>query len=387
MGIGTSGRGTADVVIVGGGVIGLAVAWRAALASLDAVVVDPDPGSGASFAAAGMLAPVTEAHYGEEELVRLNVAGAGRWPRFAAELEEEAGRGVGYLDCGTLAVARDADDWAALARLHRFQAELGLPAELLTGRECRRLEPLLAPGIRGGLLASGDHQVDSRALVAALLGALERRGMEVHREAAVEVVVEGDRARGVLLAGGGQVDAAAVVLAAGCWSAGIGGLPPEAVPPIRPVKGQILRLAGPARVASHNLRGLVRGSSVYLVPRADGRLVVGATMEEQGFDTSVTALAVAELLRDAIELVPAAGELELVEARAGLRPGSPDNGPMVGWSALPGLAVATGHHRNGMLLAPITAEGVVSMLAGSSGPGELSPFAPTRFAGALAGSR
>jgi glycine oxidase len=370
------------VVVVGGGVIGLAVAWRAAEASLVPVVVDPDPGSGASFAAAGMLAPVTEAHYGEEELVRLNLAGAQLWPRFAAELEAEAGEPVGYLACGTLAVAADGDDWAVLRDLQRFQAELGLSAQLLTPRECRHLEPLLTPGIRGGLLAVGDHQVDSRALLRALLAALERRGVEVRREAVTELVVQGDRATGVRLAGGDEIWANAVVLSAGCWSAGIGGLPAEAAPPIRPVKGQILRLGGPAseRVASRTVRGLVRGSPIYLVPRSDGRVVVGATAEEQSFDTTVRAGAVSSLLRDALELIPAVGELELLEARAGLRPGSPDNAPLVGWSALPGLAVATGHYRNGMLLAPITALGLVSLLAEGTLPIELEPFVPTRFA-------
>ncbi|MBO0715097.1 MAG: FAD-dependent oxidoreductase, partial [Acidimicrobiales bacterium] len=265
--------------------------------------------------------------------------------------------------------------------LQRFQAELGLSAELLTGRECRRLEPLLAPGIRGGLLADGDHQVDSRALVRALLSALDRRGVEVRREAVAELLVEGDRAVGVRLAGGDELSAGAVVLAAGCWSARLAGLPPEAAPPVRPVKGQILRLAGPAsaKVASHNVRGLVRGSPVYLVPRSDGRLVIGATVEEKAFDTTVEAGAVYTLLRDAIELLPAVSELELVEARAGLRPGSPDNAPLAGWSVLQGLAVATGHYRNGMLLAPITASGVASLLAEGAVPPELEPFAPTRF--------
>jgi glycine oxidase len=378
---GPSGR-SADVVVVGGGVIGLAVAWCAAKASLTPVVVDPDPGSGASFAAAGMLAPVTEAHYGEEELVQLNLAGAALWPRFAAELEAEAGEPVGYLACGTLAVAADGDDWAVLRELHRFEVELGLSAELLTPRECRHLEPLLAPGIRGGLLAVGDHQVDSRAVLRALLAALERQGVEVRREAVAELVVRGGRAAGVRLAGGDEISSDAVVLSAGCWSAGIGGLPPEAAPPVRPVKGQILRLAGPAsaKVASRTVRGFVRGSPVYLVPRSDGRVVVGATAEEQGFDTTVQAGAVFGLLRDAIELIPAVGELELVEARAGLRPGSPDNAPLVGRSPLPGLAVATGHYRNGMLLAPITAMGLTSLLAGGAVPVELEPFAPTRFA-------
>lgn len=371
-----------DVVVVGGGVIGLAVAWRAAQRDLAVTVVDPTPGQGASSVAAGMLAPVTEVHYGEEPLLRLNLDSARRWPGFAEELEAASGLPVGYRPVGTVAVALDADDNRALEELFRFQSELGLPVERLRGRECRELEPWLAPRARGGILVAGDHQVDSRALVAALEAAAQKAGVELLGERATAVQVAGDRARGVAVHDRDPLDAGAVVLAAGCWSASIGGLPPEAVPPVRPVKGQVVHVRGPAQppLIGHNVRGLVRGSSLYLVPRADGRVIIGATVEEQGFDTTVTAGAAYELLRDAVELVPGLTELELDRVEAGLRPGTPDNAPLLGPSPVDGLVVATGHYRNGILLTPATADAIAHLLATGDLPAEIAPFSPARFA-------
>jgi glycine oxidase len=372
-----------EVVIVGGGVIGLAIAWRAALGGLSVTVVDPSPGRGASWAAAGMLAAVTEVQYGEDALLALNLASAERYPSFVAELEEATGLDVGYRTCGTLAVAFDGDDKAVLDELQTFQLRLGLKAEHLTGRECRRLEPMLAPGVRAGLLVHGDHQVDNRRLVAALLTAAKRSGVKVLENDAAAVVVGPDRVEGVEVADGVRLAAETVVLAAGCWSAAIRGLPPGSVPPVRPVKGQILRLRGPQDppFLSHNLRCLVAGGHVYLVPRADGEVVVGATGEEQGFDTTVTAGGVRQLLHDAWQVVPGIAELELVECRAGLRPGSPDNAPMLGPAAgLEGLVVATGHYRNGILLTPITADAIAELLITGHPPDLIGPFTPDRFA-------
>jgi glycine oxidase len=365
--------------VVGGGVIGLGIAWRAALAGLTVTVVDRAPGRGASWAAAGMLAPVTEVHYGEEALLALNLAAGARWPGFAAELEEASGRPVGYRPAGTLSVARDADDNAALEDLYQFQLRCGLDVERLRSRECRQLEPGLAPSIRGGVLAAGDHQVDNRALVEGLLAAGQRAGVRLVEGRAVELATDGDRVTGVVLAGGGRLAAGTVVLAAGCWSGGLGGLAAEALPPVRPVKGQLLHLRGPADqpLCSRNVRGL----EAYVVPRSDGRVVVGATMEEQGFDTRVTAGAVHDLLRAALELLPDVAELELVETVAGLRPGSPDNAPMLGPAAAEGLVVATGHYRNGILLTPVTADTVAELLATGRVPELIAPFAPGRFAG------
>jgi glycine oxidase len=372
-----------DVVVVGGGLVGLAIAWRAANRGLRVTVADPEPGRAASYAAAGMLAPVTEAHYNEEPLLRLNLRSSDSYPSFVAAVEEASGLPAGYRRCGTLAVAFDTDDLAVLDELYDFHGSLGLASERLTGRECRRLEPLLAPGARGGLHVTGDHQVDNRRLFRALLTAADRAGVVVRRERVERVLVEHDRASGVRLAGGAVIRAGQVVLAAGPWTAQLPGLPPGTVPPVRPVKGQILRLRVPPAYApflTRTVRGLVRGSSLYLVPRADGELVVGATQEELGYDTQVTAGGVYELLRDAHALVPAITELPLVETLAGLRPGSPDNAPIIGPSGLPGLVLATGHHRNGVLLTPVTADAVAELLAGGTLPEIVAPFSPARFA-------
>lgn len=366
-----------DVVIAGGGLIGLATAWRAALLGLAVTVVDDAPGTGASRAAAGMLAPVAEASYGEERLLALNRASLARYPSFAAELEDASGCAVGLRTAGTLLVGLDEDDTAALARLHGYQVELGLASERLTARECRRREPALTPRLRSGLAVAGDHSVDPRALHAALLVAADRAGVRMVRERASALLVEGDRAVGLRLVGGGEVRAPRVLLALGAASADLSGVPAGAVP-VRPVKGQILRLRGEP-LLSGTVRALVRGREVYLVPYGGDRLVVGATVEEQGFDRRVTVGGVLDLLRDAAEVVPGVTELELVETLAASRPGTPDNAPLLGESGLPGLVLATGHHRNGVLLTPVTADALAALLAGGALPEVAAAFSPYRF--------
>ncbi|MCK2220772.1 glycine oxidase ThiO [Actinomadura sp. ATCC 31491] len=380
-------------VVVGGGVVGLSVAWRLARAGRRVAVVDPRPARGASHAAAGMLAPISEVTYTEAPLLRLGMASLRRWPAFAAELAADAGLpatgpGVDLRAEGTLDVAFGADDLAALDELAAFMDKLGLPVERLTGRECRRLEPMLAPSVRGGLLAAGDAWVDPRRVTAALLAALERLRVPLVRARATGLLREDDtgaeppgagRVVGVRLeegAGPSEVRAGRVVLAAGAWSGGLAGVP------VRPVKGQILRLRSPRPLLTRCVRGSVHGSSVYLVPRGDGELVVGATQEELGFDTRVTAGGLYELLRDARELVPGVTELELADVVAGLRPGTPDNLPVIGPGGAPGLVLATGHHRGGVLLAPLTA----ALVAGESGGEEAAELdalgalcSPARF--------
>ncbi len=244
----------------------------------------------------------------------------------------------------------------------------------LTSYETRELEPSLSPTIRGGMLVESDHQVDPRAMVAALLQACNRLGVEIHRSRG-ELLVEGGRAAGVRLHGDERLPASKVVLAAGCWSQRVAGLPEDDAPPVRPVKGQILRLRGDPGLVTRS----IRGERVYVVPRGDGRVVIGGTMEEDGFDTTVTAGAVLHLLDEARALLPDVTEMELVEASAGLRPGSPDNMPIVGDATTPGLIVATGHFRNGFLLAPATADAVAGVLAGGAWPEATRVWSPARF--------
>lgn len=374
----------ADVLVVGGGIIGLAVAWRAARRGVkNIVVVDPDPGGGAARVAAGMLAPVTELQYGEEPLLRLGMASNERYAAFAAELREASGgQDTGYRQCGTVAVALDSDDREELRELHAFHRRLGLDSQWLTGREARKLEPMLAPGVRGGLHVTDDHQVDGRRLAGALVLACERADVRLHRAEATELLVENGRAVGVRLGTAQTLTADRVVLAAGSRSHLLPGLPEGVLPAIRPVKGQILRLRIPPAYRpflSRNVRAVVRGQHLYLVPRENGELVIGATSEEQGYDTTVTAGGVYELLRDAHELVPGITELPLVETSAGLRPGSPDNAPLLGPTALPGLVAATGHYRNGVLLTPVTADLIAEYLVTGTTPELAAPFSPTRF--------
>ncbi|MGW0993875.1 glycine oxidase ThiO [Streptomyces sp. NPDC002523] len=377
---------TPDVLVIGGGIIGLVTAWRAAQRGLATAVVDPEPGGGAAQVAAGMLAAVTELHYGEETLLALNLESARRYPDFAAELTELTGHDLGYRRCGTLAVALDADDRAHLRELHTLQQRSGLDSQWLSGRECRRLEPMLAPGVRGGLRVDGDHQIDPRRLASALVAACERSGVVFHRSWVERLDVVRDRAAGVTTTDGTALTAGQVVLAGGSLSGRLAGVPDHLLPPVRPVKGQVLRLTVPRRYApflSRTVRAVVRGSQVYLVPRENGELVVGATSEELGWDTTVTAGGVYELLRDAHELVPGITELPLTETRAGLRPGSPDNAPLLGPSGLDGLLLATGHYRNGVLLTPVTGDVMAELLTGGELPANARPFTPQRFGAVL----
>ena len=368
-----------DALIVGAGVIGLATAWRAAGRGLNVTVVDPAPASGASHAGAGMITPVSELGYGEEPLLHLGIASRDRYAKFVAELEELTGLATDYRADGLLQVAFDADDLAIIDDLRRFQESVGVRAETLTGRECRRIEPMLAPSVRGGLLAPDDGAIDPRRLCAALLTAVERTGGRLVRDRATEIIVAGDAAVGVRLAGGDELRADRIVLAAGCWTGDLKGLPPGTLPDIRPVKGQILRLRTRVPFLARSTRGLVRGSPIYFVPRTDGEIVVGATQEELGFDTTVTAGGLWELLRDARELVPGITELEFAEVVAGLRPGSPDNAPVLGPVGPSGLHIASGHFRGGVLLAPITGDVMAEMLATGQVPEQARPFTPERF--------
>jgi glycine oxidase len=349
------------VAVVGGGVIGLAAAWRARQRGLEVAVLDrADFGSGASRAAAGMLAPVAEADAQERALLVHNLESARRWPAFAAELADVTGLDVGYRTCGSLLLARDRDEAEHVERERALRERMGLAVERLLGSEARRREPALAPSLRLALALPDDHAVEPARLVAALVEACSRAGVHLHPHTAVEDLA--------------ALDAERVVVAAGAWSGALGAVS------VRPVKGQALRLRDPSGpgLCEH----VLRFEGGYFVPRGDGRYYLGATMEERGFDTAVTALGVYELLREAAEVLPGILELEIEESFAGLRPGTPDNAPVVGADPADGRIVwATGHFRNGILLCPLTAELVADELTGGRPDHALRP---ERFAAAAA---
>ncbi len=352
-----------DVAVVGGGAIGLACALRAREAGARVVVLDAGE-PGAWHVAAGMLAPVSEAEFGEGALLALGLESVRRYPGFCAALEDP-----GYRAVGTLVVARDRDEAEALDRLAAFRAKLGLPVERLRPSQARRLEPALAPTVRLALDIPSDHSIDPRKLVAALRRAVG----DVRATRVRSLVVEGERVVGV-----DGIRADQVVIAAGVDVARLE-MPEHARVPVRPVKGQVLRLRDPGGPGL--VERTIRGESAYFVPRGDGRYVLGATMEERGWDTSPTAGGVYELLRDLSEIVPGVLELEIEELIAGLRPATPDNLPAIGPGVLDGLVWATGHFRNGILLAPVTADLVAMALEGGALPEWAAPADPRRFAG------
>jgi glycine oxidase len=374
-----------DVAIVGGGIVGMAIAWRASARGMSVTLLERDcTGQGASHVAAGMLAPVAEVEFGDAglRLLELGMRSARMWPRFAAELSDAGGMPVPLLATGTLLAARDADDARELERQLAFRESLDLPVRRLRASRARELEPALAPSLRLALEIPDDHCVDPRSVLAALRHACLAAGVDVRERcpvASVALDAAGARALGVTLRDGQRVSAERTVLAAGAWTEGIDGLPAGARVPVRPVGGQIVRLRDPSGPGM--LARVVRFAGGYLVPRADGRYVLGATVEERGFRLAPTAGGVYELLRDAHELVPGVSELEIEEVSVGLRPGTPDNAPAIGPAAVDGLLWATGHHRNGILLTPLTAELVVALLAGDRADAELlAACAPARFA-------
>ena len=368
-----------DAIVVGAGVIGLACAWRAAQAGVRPLVLDrSDPPRGATQVAAGMLAPVGELQFREEALLEMTLASAAAFPDFVAELESATGLPTGYVRSGALHVALDGDEAAELRRRYELQRSRGLEAEWLSPRACRRLEPGLAPSFHGGVHVPGEAAVDPRALCAALSSAIEAAGGELRNGVDVAgLLLDAETVRGVRMADGSEALAPSVVVATGAWSGIAAWLPAEARPPVRPVKGQILELRGAA--ADPVCERIVASERVYLVPRPDGRLVVGATVEERGFDVEVTAGGVHELLREAYRLLPDVAELELSKASAGLRPGTPDNLPLIGPGAFDGLLLATGHFRNGVLLAPLTGDAIARLLAGDEPPAPVSAADPHRL--------
>ena len=374
-------------VIIGAGVIGLGIAWRLAQAGGRVTVYDKGAaGRGASWAAAGMLAAAIEAEPGEEPLLPLTLESQRMWPDFARELEAASGISVEYRGEGTLNVALNRDDAETLRHSFEFQKGLGLDLEWLNAAEARRLEPHLKPGIAAAVLSPNDHQVENRCLARALIAACRAAGVEVHEHCAVrEVVVADGRARGVATERGSD-SAQCVVLAAGAWSREVGGIPAAHRPPVRPIKGQMLALRmDPAAPLLRHVVWLPNGG--YLVPRNDGRLIVGGTVEERGFDDTITAGGLLTLVEAAWRAVPGIEELPVDETWVGFRPGSRDDAPMLGPSGIDGLVIATGHHRNGILLTPVSAAVVSAYVLDGRLPEMALPFAPQRFAAASAAPR
>ena len=366
------------IAVIGAGVIGLGIAWRLAGRATVTVFDRGKAGAGASHAAAGMLAACCEAEPGEEALVALGRESQARWPAFAAELLRVSGIDVELREEGTLVLALTTDDQAMIAHHLEFQRQLGLPLEWLSAGATRAREPHLAGKIAGALFSPQDHQVDNRKLAQALRTAAEGAGVTIHEHRPVkEIFVQGGRARGVALEDGTVAPADVVVLAAGAWSRGIGGLPPDRRPPVRPVKGQMLalRMDPQAPLLNH----VLWAPGAYLVPRRDGRLIVGATVEEKGFDETITAGGMLTLLEAAWRAVPAVEELPIDEIWVGHRPGSRDDAPIVGPGPLEGLFYATGHHRNGILLAPVTADAVARLVLDGVFEPAIKPFGLERF--------
>jgi len=365
-------------VVIGAGVIGLSIAWRLAQAGCQVTVYDrAKAGQGASWAAAGMLAAAVETEPGEESLLALTLESQKLWPGFAREIEAASGISVGYRPEGTMVVALTRDDAEQLRHSYEFQKGLGLDLDWLSGAEARRREPHLRPGIPGAVLSPRDHQVENRLLGCALAEAARRSGAVLYEHCPVrEIDLSGGRARGVVT-DRGRDPANVVVLAAGAWSREIAGVPATHRPPVRPIKGQMLALLMDA--AAPLLRHVVWLPRGYLVPRLDGRLIIGATVEERGFDDRLTAGGLLALIEGAWRAVPAIEELPVAETWVGFRPGSRDDAPILGPSGIDQFVVATGHHRNGILLTPITAKAISSYVLTGRVPEIVLPFTPERF--------
>ncbi len=324
-----------------------------------------------------MLAAAVETEPGEEPLLPLTLESQRLWPDFARELLAATGISVEYRDEGTLVVALNRDDAETLRHSFDFQKGLGLDIEWLNAAEARRLEPHLKPGIAAAVLSRNDHQVENRALARALIAACRGAGVAIHEHCPVaEVAMKAGHARGVQTATGRE-DADIVVLAAGAWSREIGGIPAAFQPPVRPIKGQMLAVQMNLRAPI--LRHVVWLPRAYLVPRNDGRLIIGGTVEERGFDTSITAGGMLALIEGAWRGVPTIEELPIAETWVGFRPGSRDDAPMLGPSGIDGLVVATGHHRNGILLTPVSAAVMSDYILSGRLPEMALPFAPQRF--------
>ena len=366
-----------DVVIVGAGVIGLSIAHELLCRGTRVTLVDPrQPGMGASWASAGVLAPQGALPF-HRPYLDLCLSSRDLFADWSARLLNETGIDIEYRAEGGVQVAFDDEESEKLAQRYRHQLELGLPVEQLTREEARTLEPMLSTDIQCGLLFEGMHQVENRRLVQALVAAVKHRGGDFRTgDPAIDVIVRRDRAAGVVLPGE-RIGADRVVIAAGAWSGLLNWLPGP-VPPVQPVRGQIVCVDGSALTP---ITRVINGLGQYLVPRRDGRVLLGATVEKTGFDTRVTAGGLSAVMKNGLRMAPALAGAPVVETWAGLRPMSKDGKPILGPAGLKDLVLATGHYRNGILLAPITGKLLADYLATGTVPEAMAPFLPDRFEG------
>lgn len=372
-----------NVIIIGGGVIGLGIGWQLAKAGLSVSIYERERvGKAASWAAAGMLAPYSEVHTEEPELLKLGCESLALYPQWVEELQTDSGMSIGYRVEGTLIVGIEQDDTDQLRHLFKAQQQLGLEVQWLNGRAARDIEPALSPRISGAIHCDTDYQVDNRLMVNALQHAYQTCGGNLYENSAVESIeIENGEATGIRTQEG-TYTADIVILAAGCWSAQITGIPDSLLPPVRPVKGQMLAMQMEEGISLNTVIRTVRArypTSVYLVPRNDGRLIVGATTEEMGFDTQLTVGGLFELLRGAWEAVPGVYELPILETWSGLRPGSRDNAPILGKTPIENLIYATGHYRNGILMTPITSYEITKLILSGESTEKIIPFQLDRF--------
>ena len=366
----------ADVVVIGAGLIGLSIAWRLARGGRAVAVVERERvGAGASLAATGMLAPAAEHEPGSDLLLSLALESLSRWPGFRDALQAASGLDIDYREEGTLVLAVGRDEVERLRFRHGLQRRSGVEAEWLSGPQVRAREPLLRPNVSAGILCPRDAQVDPRLVMAALVRACEAAGVAIVEGVAVDALDRrGGRVAGIC-AENRVVPAETVILAAGAWS-GEGGLLPEPLP-VRPIKGQSLALRTTKRTGS--LSHMVWTDVVHMAPKADGHLVVGATVEDCGFREGVTAGGLFALLEGARRILPGIEEMEVDAVWSGFRPTSDDDAPIID-RLEHGLIVATGHHRNGYLLAPVTADAVAALVESGTMPDYGRGFGLGRFA-------
>jgi glycine oxidase len=365
------------ILIIGGGIIGLSTGWQLAKKGYDVEILERGKaGTSASYAAAGMLAPQAEMGFEDIELFNLCRSSLAMYPDFVNELFEDSGIKVEVEKTGCILPGFDRDDGERLRRLYNFREKINLPVVWLTGSEAREVEPFLSPKSNGAIWIEDDAQINNRKLLEGLKTAFENCGGKLYEDHNVDkVIIRNGKVTGSHFHGI-NVEYDKIIVCAGAWSKQIEGIPENLLPPVRPVKGQIinLKLNDTCRITK-----VVRAPDVYLLPKSDGRLVVGASNEEMGFDTNPTAGEIFRLLERAWEAVPSVYDLPIESIDVGLRPGSRDHQPIIGDTEIDGLYFATGHYRNGVLLTPITAYGLSSWISSGKKPDSLEHFQLSRF--------